>query len=79
MRAGIFASCRLHETKRTKILSILKQLMVAWAATLPRGGFLAQQETTALDPWLRMSHPTPISEEVIQVGVLPVIQLVGPD
>lgn len=79
MPARIFASCRLHETKHTKILSILKQLMVAWATTLPRGVFLTQQEMTALDLWLCMSHPTPISEEVIQVGVLPVIELVGPE
>lgn len=79
MRAGIFASCRLHETKHTKILSILKRLMAAWATALPRGVFLTQQETSAVDPRLRVSRPTPASGEVVQVGVLPAIELVGPE
>lgn len=79
MRAGILASCRHRETKHTKILRILRRLMAAWATALPRGVFLTQQEATAVDPWLRVSHPTPTSEEVIQVGVLPLIELVGPE
>lgn len=53
--------------------------MAAWATALPRGDFLTKQETAALDLWLRMRLPTPISEEVLQVGVLPLIELVGPE